>query len=265
MRSSDNPAPPCATGRARYDGNPREQPPPREHRRGIHRGDDQRQAHQPGPSTGAGHRALSGRTRDGRSSHTCDSSTERRIHSVSSAGATPARNTPRQPQTGSTSALTAAAGRVADRPGALHDAERLAAVLRRPGLGDQRGARGPLAAHAEPEHDAEERELLDRLRKTAGSRRERVDRDRRGQRPRAADAVGQPPEQRTADGRRGQRQRDRAGRSCDRSARTRGGCRSGRTNRAGRPSRRASTRATPPPALAARMPAPNATTCTRAI
>ena len=45
------------------------------------------------------------------------------------AGTTPTKNTARQPKRGSTSAVTIAASAVADRPAALHQAERLAAML----------------------------------------------------------------------------------------------------------------------------------------
>ena len=85
----------------------------------------------------------------------------------------------------------------------------------------------------------------------AGGRRDRVDEDRRRQRPRAADAVGQPPEQRAAEGRRGERQRQQQAARPVARCRTRCGRRSGRTSTAGRPSRRASSRARPPRELGA--------------
>ena len=76
----------------------------------------------------------------------------------------PTKNTARHPYRGSTIATTIAASAVADRPAALHHAERLAAMLLRPRFADERGAARPLAAHAEAEQDAEHRELPDVLR-----------------------------------------------------------------------------------------------------
>ena len=96
---------------------------------------------------------------------------------------------------------------LADRPGGLHQAERLAAVLGAPGLGDERGARRPLAAHAEPQQEPEDRELHDGGRQPAGPAGQRVHQDREDERARAADAVGQEPEGEAAEGGRDERER----------------------------------------------------------
>ena len=119
----------------------------------------------------------------------------------SSAGSTPTKKTARQPKLGRTRATTPAA---IISPIAQVDCirpEGLAAVLRRPGLGDERGAGRPLAAHAQAEDEAEDRELHDGGREAAGPARQRVDEDRDHQRARAADAVGEEAEEQAADGR----------------------------------------------------------------
>ena len=96
---------------------------------------------------------------------------------------------------------------VADRPAALHDAERLAAMLLRPRLADQRRAARPLAAHAEAEQHAEDRELPEVLREAACEREDRIEQDAERQRARASELVGDHAEDQSADRRRGQRQR----------------------------------------------------------
>src|SRR5262245_3202620 len=55
-----------------------------------------------------------------------------------------------------------------DRPCALHEAERFAAMTIRIRLRDEGGAARPLTAHAEAEKNAEDRELERRHRKPGG-------------------------------------------------------------------------------------------------
>jgi hypothetical protein len=52
---------------------------------------------------------------------------------------------------------------VPERPPGLHDADRLVAVLWRPGLAHEHGAGGPFAAHADPKKRAPEKQLEDAL------------------------------------------------------------------------------------------------------
>ena len=66
---------------------------------------------------------------------------------------------------------------VADGPAALHDAERLAAVLLGPGLADEGGAAGPFPAHAKAEEDAEYGELPDVLGEAAREGKDRIEQD----------------------------------------------------------------------------------------
>jgi hypothetical protein len=80
-------------------------------------------------------------------------------------------------------------------------------MLGRPDLGDEGRSGRPLAAHAQPEHEAEEGELGHALRQATGEARERVDQDRRHQRAGAAHAVGNHPECQAADGGSGERER----------------------------------------------------------
>ena len=97
---------------------------------------------------------------------------------------------------------------VADRPRALHERERLAAMPRRKRFRHQRRAGRPLAAHAEAEADAEDRELQHRLREAAGGGEDRVDQDRAHQRALAAEPIGDHAEDDAAGG--GGEQRDRS-------------------------------------------------------
>ncbi len=90
-------------------------------------------------------------------------------------------------------------GREADRPRALHDPERLAAVFGRPGLGHQRGPARPLATHADPEQGAEQHQVPGRLCETAGAGEHRVDQDAADQGAGAAVAVGNHAEQDSAE------------------------------------------------------------------
>ena len=79
------------------------------------------------------------------------SSTLRRTQSVKNAGRMPTKNTARHPKAGWTSGIDERGGGITDRPAALHEAERLATMLRRPGFGDERGTACPLPSHADPE------------------------------------------------------------------------------------------------------------------
>ena len=105
-------------------------------------------------------------------------------------------------------------GAVADRPGALHQAERLAAIARAPRFGDQRRAARPLAAHAEAQADAAERQLPHGLGEAAEEREHRVDEDAPDQRPRPSEAIGDDAEADAAGG---------GGEQGDRSEQPRGG------------------------------------------
>ena len=96
---------------------------------------------------------------------------------------------------------------VADRPRALDERERLAAMARRKRLGNQRHAGGPLAPHPEAEQDAEHGELRDHLRQPARRREDQVNQHRRHQRALPADAVGDDAKGHAARRRRQQRQR----------------------------------------------------------
>ena len=92
-------------------------------------------------------------------------------------------------------------GDVADRPARLHDADGLVAMLRRPRLADEHGARRPLPAHADAEHGAPEQELQHALRRRGAERSQREDHDRAHQRARAAEAVRDVAEHEPADAR----------------------------------------------------------------
>jgi hypothetical protein len=98
-------------------------------------------------------------------------------------------------------------GPVADRPAGLHQPQRLAPVLRGPRFRHERGAAGPLAAHADAEKEAEHRQLRDVLRDTTERREDGIDEDAERQRARASPAIRDHPEQHAAGRRRGQRQR----------------------------------------------------------
>ncbi|HLJ78691.1 MAG TPA: hydantoinase/oxoprolinase family protein [Acidobacteriaceae bacterium] len=87
-----------------------------------------------------------------------------------------------------------------DSPGALHDGQRFAAMLRGPCFRNQSGARGPLAAHAEAEHDAAKHELERGMREPAESGRHGVDEDAGRERAHAAGAVSEPAEDEAAGG-----------------------------------------------------------------
>ena len=95
---------------------------------------------------------------------------------------------------------------VADCPGALHEAEGLAAVFGRPGLGDQRRAACPLPSHAEPQEHAEHGKLGHGLRQSAGGGEHGVDEDARDQGALPPVAVRHDAEGEAADGRRHERQ-----------------------------------------------------------
>ena len=90
---------------------------------------------------------------------------------------------------------------IADGPRALDDAQGLAAVLGRPGLGDERGPAGPLPAHAEAEEDAEDGQHDDARGEAAGRREDGIDEDAGHQGLAAAEAVGEDAEDEAADGR----------------------------------------------------------------
>ena len=80
-------------------------------------------------------------------------------------------------------------------------------MLLGPGLADEGGAAGPLAAHAQAEEDAEDGELPDVLSETASEGKDRIEQDAEVQGPRAAEFVGQDAEQQAANrgGAQGQR------------------------------------------------------------
>ncbi len=84
--------------------------------------------------------------------------------------------------------------RVADRPRALHERERLAAMLGRPCFGDERRAARPFASHSQSETDAKQDELSERRRKPAGRREHRIQHDARHQRARSTESIGNPAE-----------------------------------------------------------------------
>ncbi len=67
-----------------------------------------------------------------------------------------------------------------------------------PGLGDERRAGGPLAAHAEAEQDAEDREFDEAVREAAGRGEDCVDEDRGHQRAGASEAIRDEPEDQAA-------------------------------------------------------------------
>ena len=84
----------------------------------------------------------------------------------------------------------------------MHHAQRFAAMLGRPALGDQGRATGELAAQAEADDDAEGRELGDRLGEPAEGGKERIDRDAADHGARAPEAVGDDAENEAPGGRR---------------------------------------------------------------
>src|ERR1700676_5108196 len=65
--------------------------------------------------------------------------------------------------------------RIADRPGALHEAKRLRAVLRRPGLRDERCPRCPFPSHTEPKQHTADRKFRDILNEGAQPCEDAVD------------------------------------------------------------------------------------------
>ena len=83
---------------------------------------------------------------------------------------------------------------VANRPGALHQRKRLAAVLRRPGLGDQGSARGPFPTHAEAQQHTADHQLRGCLRETAQSSADGINQHAPNKRPHPAKPVGKPAE-----------------------------------------------------------------------
>src|SRR5450830_1940335 len=91
-------------------------------------------------------------------------------------------------------------GRVSDRPAALHEAERLAAMRGGPRLRHERGAARPDTAHPEAEEDAEDHELLEGPGEAARRREHRVERDAQHQRARAPEPIGDPSEADAAGG-----------------------------------------------------------------
>src|SRR6267154_305212 len=88
----------------------------------------------------------------------------------------------------------------------LHQAERLAAMLRPPGFRDERGSRGPFAAHAQAQHKTKHGQLGHRMRERTSRAGQRIHQNRDHQRPRAADAVSHYAEQQPAN--RGGHQRE---------------------------------------------------------
>ena len=105
---------------------------------------------------------------------------------------------------------------VADRPRALHERQRLAPVTRGKRFRHERRPRRPLPAHPEAEHDAEHGQLERRLREAAGGGEDRVDQDRRDQRARPANPVGDHAEDDAPDGRGEQRDGSKDARHAER-------------------------------------------------
>ena len=94
--------------------------------------------------------------------------------------------------------------RFANGVGGLHEAESFAAMLGAPGFGDERGGGGPFAAHAESEEEAEGGELGNAVGEAAGGTGDGVDEDGSHEGARAANAVRDDAEEKTADGGRGE-------------------------------------------------------------
>jgi hypothetical protein len=96
----------------------------------------------------------------------------------------------------------------------LHERRRLISKLGRQCLGDEHAARRPLAAHAESQHGAPQRELHDGLRRRRPERAHREDDDRDVERSHAADAIGDHTERQPADGGADQRERSEQSGGC---------------------------------------------------
>ena len=79
-------------------------------------------------------------------------------------------------------------GAVPDRPRALHEAQRLAAMLGRPRFGRRARRRSPIRRRTRGREHSEERELDDVLREAAGRGEHRVDQHARHQRAGPADS-----------------------------------------------------------------------------
>ena len=75
-------------------------------------------------------------------------------------------------------------------PGALDHGNRAGAQMRGPGLGHQRRSGVPFAAHAQPQHKAEEDQHGDGAGKAGAQRTQGISKDTQHQRPGAANAVG---------------------------------------------------------------------------
>ena len=198
MRSS--PRPPSATGSDEVGGDPGEEAPVAEHREGVHGGGQQAVAPQVRRATSTAQRARA--RRRGRAAPARSRTRARRGGSrTRPARAARPRRRRRASRSSGARAATTPAARIS--PMAQADCIRPSALPRcsgRPGLGDERRARRPLAAHAQPEDEAEDGELDDRGAEAAGAAGQRVHEDRDHQRARAAHAVGQEAEQRAADG-----------------------------------------------------------------
>ena len=65
-------------------------------------------------------------------------------------------------------------------------------MMRGPGLRDQRGARGPLAPHAQSQQHPEEHQLRGRLSKSAQRRGQGINQHADGKRPNPSVAIGKP-------------------------------------------------------------------------
>ena len=89
---------------------------------------------------------------------------------------------------------------VAYGPCTLHERRAPCRGLRRPRFGHQRGTTCPLTAEANPEHDAEDRELRHGLREAAGRGEHRVDQHAGHERTRAAEPIGHDTEDHPANG-----------------------------------------------------------------
>ena len=135
------------------------------------------------------------------------SSTLRRIHSVKSAGSTPTKKDAAPAPDRHDDQIDERGQAVADRPRALHERQRLAAMSGGKRFRNQRGAGRPLPAHAEAKQDAEDGELRHRLREAAGGGEDRIDQHGGHQRAFSSEPIGDDAERDAAD--RGGEQRER--------------------------------------------------------
>ena len=114
-------------------------------------------------------------------------------------GTNPQRNIARQPKRAPTVIVERRGDEEAEVVARLQVAGAHLSTIFRPRLGDVGAGHRPLAAHADAGEQAKRAELPDVLRERGGAGEERVDEDRRRERARASEAVGdRPPEERKA-------------------------------------------------------------------